>query len=72
MSKTQLYLQDELIDLDEITEHEDASVFKFERLPTLSYEVDYFTQMNIRIEMNLDQKVIARQGYTVLDYISDI
>ena len=28
--------------------------------------------MTLTIERNLNQKVIARQGYTVLDYISDI
>jgi hypothetical protein len=28
--------------------------------------------MDITFEMNLDQKVIACAGYTILDYISDI
>lgn len=28
--------------------------------------------MDIFIEMNLDQKVIARDGYTILDFFSDI
>jgi len=28
--------------------------------------------MDITVEMNLDQKVIARDGYTILDYISDL
>ena len=28
--------------------------------------------MDITIEINLSQKVIARAGYTVLDYISDM
>ena len=30
------------------------------------------TPTDITIEMNLNQKVIARDGYTILDYISDI
>jgi len=28
--------------------------------------------MSISVEMNLDQKVIARAGYTFVDYLSDI
>ena len=72
VSTTQLFLQDEILNLDDLTEFDDASVFKLENLPILSYEKDYFTQMDITIEMNLNQKVIARQGYTVLDFISDL
>ena len=37
-----------------------------------SYEKDYVTQLDISIEMNLNQRQVARDGYTVLDYISDI
>ena len=72
ITTTQLYLQDEIIALDEITELEDASVFKLEMLPLRSYEKDYDVQLDITIEMNLDQSVISREGYTSLDLISDI
>ncbi len=58
--------------LDEFTELESESIFKLESQPLLSYEKDYDTQVDITVEMNLDQVVIARAGYTVLDWISDI
>ena len=37
-----------------------------------SYEKDLKTVMDITLEMNLNQLVIAREGYTVLDWISDV
>ena len=37
-----------------------------------SYEKDYDVQLDITIEMNLNQKILFREGYTVMDYISDI
>ena len=61
-----------MINLDDFTELEDGSIFKIESQPLMSYEKDYDVQMDISFEMNLDQKVIARAGYTSLDYISDI
>ena len=67
-----LLLQDELINLDDLTELEDSTVFRLEQLPTKSYEKEYDVQLDITIEMNLNQLVIARDGYTVLDYLSDI
>ena len=41
VSQAQLFLQDEAIMLDELTELEDASVFKLEIQPSNSYEKDY-------------------------------
>jgi len=61
-----------MVNLDDITEFEDARVFKIESQSNLSYEKDYVAQMTVTIERNMDLKVIARQGYTVLDYISDL
>ena len=72
VSSTQLYLQDIPINLDEITELDDASVFKLEPQPLRTYEKDYNVQMDFTIEMNLSQRVVARDGYTFLDYLSDI
>ena len=40
-------------------------------MPNRSYEKDEDVQLDITLEMNLDQIVIARDGYTVLDFISD-
>ena len=72
VSTTQLFLQDEAINLDELTELEDTSVFTLDQLPLKPYEHDLYTQVDITVEMNLDQKVIARAGYTFLDLLSDI
>lgn len=43
-----------------------------DRAPTMSYEKDSDVQMDITFERNLDMVSIARDGYTVLDWISDI
>lgn len=72
VSTTQLFLQDKMINLDDLTELADSRIFKLDQLPTKSYEKDFDTQMDITIEMNRNQLVIARDGYTVLDYFSDI
>ena len=65
-------LQDELINLDDLTELEDTTVFQLEQLPNKSYEKDYDVQVDITIEMNLNQLVIVREGYTIFDFLSDI
>ena len=36
------------------------------------YEKEKFVQQDITVEMNLDQQLIARNGYTVFDYFSDV
>ena len=72
ISSTRLLLQDEAINLDELTELEDASIFKLDLMPMKPQEKDYNVQMDISIEMNLSQRVVARAGYTFLDYLSDI
>ena len=59
-------------DLDSLTELEDASIFKLESMPSISFEENDFVIQGITIEMNLDLVVIARSGYTVLDYLSDV
>ena len=51
---------------------EDASIFRFGAEPTRPYEKDYDVQLDIQIEMNLNQLQIARDGYTLLDFFSDI
>ena len=59
------------MNLDDLTELEDTSVFRLESLPTKSYEKDNDVQLDITVEMNLNQLVIAREGYTMLDFLSD-
>ena len=58
--------------MDELTELEDDTVFRFNLEPFKSYEKDYDVQVDITIEMDLNLTVIAREGYTILDWISDI
>ena len=60
------------INLDDLTELEDTSVFEFLIQPFKSYEKDYDVQVDVTIEMELNMRVVAREGYTFLDYLSDI
>ena len=41
-------------------------------LSVRSYEKDSDTQFDLTIEMNMNLKMIARDGYTILDFLSDI
>ena len=72
ISRTSLELQDMLVDFDEMTELNDKSVFEFEELLTRPWTFDKVTLANISVEMNLDLKILKREGYTALDLISDI
>ena len=58
--------------MDELTEIENLSPFKIEELSAQPYEKDDFTRQDVTIEMNLDLRVIARDGYTMLDWVSDV
>lgn len=70
---TQLHLQDLPINLDQVTELEDSSVFKLVRMAPEPYEVEGETFIFMTgIQMNLDQTLIARTGYTFLDVLSDV
>ena len=55
-----------------MTELEDPQLFTLEPLPSRSYEKDLDTWFDLTIEMNMDQNLIQRMGYTVLDLLSDI
>ena len=41
-------------------------------LSVRSYEKDSDTQFDLTIEMNMNLKMVARDGYTILDFLSDI
>ena len=43
-----------------------------EELPVRTYEKDYFAQVDLLIELNLNLKVLERKNYTVLDVLSDV
>ena len=52
---------------------EDNTLFKMETLANKSYEGDdERVVMDITIEMNLDQGILSRTGYTFLDVLSDV
>ena len=70
--QTKLELQDYIINMDELTEIEDFSPFKVEEMSKMPYEKDDFTRQDVTIEMNLDLRVISRDGYTLLDWVSDV
>ena len=72
ISQARLFLQDLIINLDDFTMLENETIFSLEQLPLISFEKNSWTQVDITIEMNLDEKMIARDGYTILDYLSDI
>ena len=70
---TQLELQDLALNLDSITQLEDSSVFKLEPLFPRSAEIEGpYLVAQVSFEMNLDVVRIARDGYTVIDMLSDI
>ena len=50
----------------------DDTIFKVDELAARSYEKDYVAQLDITFEVNVNQLVIARDGYTFLDFLSDI
>ena len=72
LSTYELELQDKAFNLDGLTSEEKDNVFKLEPLTPFSYEKDFDTSMDITIERNLNKNMIARSGYTILDWISDI
>ena len=74
MNLTKLLLQDLAINLDDITKLEDSNVFDMK--PLLQRPID--AKLNpglvwrMSFEMNLDQTVVTRDGYTILDVLSDM
>ena len=58
ISKTQVELQDEHVDLDDLTLIEDDTVFKLDKLANQPYEKDKIVQMDVTIELNSDLTVL--------------
>ena len=58
--------------MDDLTLLKDDSIFTIEPMPVRPYEKSNDVVMEISIERNLDQKVISREGYTILDFLSDL
>ena len=72
VQKTELSLQDLSIDLDELTELSDSSLFTVRPARLMPYGFDDQVIQGIQIMMDLDLRVIQRSGYTVLDIMSDV
>ena len=72
IQKTELSLQDLSIDMDELTELKDSSVFTVRQADLMPYGFDDEVIQGIQIMMDLDLLVIQRSGYTVLDILSDV
>ena len=72
MSTSELELQDKAFNFDSLTEDERENVFKIEPMTPFSYEKDKNTAMDITFERDLNLQEVARDGYTILDWISDI
>ena len=70
--RTKLLLQDLHIDLDQLTELEDLTVFKLEKLPPqVKEDKEEMIQM-MSFEMDMDMLKIVRVSYTFIDMLSDI
>ena len=74
MNLTKLLLQDLVVNLDDITKLEDSNVFDMKPMLTrpLNPQSNPGLVMEMSFEMNLDQTVITRDGYTILDVLSDM
>ena len=65
-------MQDDYIDLDEVTEIYDDTIFELKALPKRSYEKDSFAQMDITFELDLDRRFIMRKIYGFLDLLAEV
>ena len=54
MTRSRVELQDLPIDMDEVTELQDSSVFRLKMLPSRFYELDEEVLMKINFELNID------------------
>ena len=60
------------VDLDELTELEDSSVFKLEQKNSRPFEREPTFIIGLAFEMNYDLNVVSRNTYNILDLLSDI
>ena len=72
LTESILLLQDKPVNFNDYTLQELDFVFKMDAIQPFSYEKDKHTTMDVTFERNLDLIVITRDGYTLLDWISDI
>ena len=72
VKRSELELQDLPVSLDSLTGLEDASVFEFNQKAARPYEYDANFISGIDIQGNIDLTYLKRDGYTILDVLSDI
>ena len=60
------------VDLDELTELEDSSVFKLEQKNSRPFERVPSFVIGLALEMNYDLNVVSRNTYNIFDLLSDI
>ena len=61
-----------MFNLDEVTELNDSSIFRLERDKIWLGYSEKDLLLGFSIQMNLDQILIGRTGYTILDVLSDV
>lgn len=71
--KTELSLQDLVMDFDELTELKDSSVFQLKKSETIIYDKQAWDfEKGVEIQMDFDLNMIERSSYTALDVLSDV
>ena len=60
------------MDLDEVTELEDSSVFRLEYKNFRPDERDLNFLAGMTFEMNYDLKIVQRNTYNIFDLLSDV
>ena len=72
VSQTALELQDLALDLDQVTELQDSRVFRLKEGNAMpSYNEKDLVQ-GVILSLSLDQSLIERRGYTILDILSEL
>ena len=60
------------MNFDSLTELENDRVFGLQELPLRPAEWDENVIINIQFEVSLDLMIVIRDGYTVIDILSDL
>ena len=72
MQLQEISLQDEMIDLDGITEYMNDSLFRLDLKQVRPWEYDKVSQFVFSVELNFDLIVVERKIYSTLDFMSDV
>ena len=72
IERTELALQDLAFNLDEVTELQDSSVFRLKQGSFVPFSNAEDLVFGAWIQMNFDLTIIERDGYTILDVLSDV